>query len=366
MANKECAIKERRLNAFLKKKRLDGVLITRQDNFAWMTCGGDNHVVTASETGFGTYLYTPKRRVLFATNIEAHRIMEEELSHMEVEAVEYPWHAEAAAKVKAVKKAIRGMKIASDDGIAGTPLLDGGFTALRYSLTDQEIKRYRALGKECSAGMEEVGHRVKKGQRESEIAADICRAFIARDIQPWVCLVAADGRRKYRHPIYKTKKVKKCVMIVMCGRRHGLICSVTRMVHFGKLSDELRRKHDACCAVDAAFNLGSRPGITLGACLQNAQSVYKETGFPDEWQLHHQGGTAGYNGRDKIAVPGDQTKIQPNQALAWNPSISGTKSEDTIIARKDRIDVICPPVKWPTVKAQWKGKTLKRADILVR
>ncbi|MEW6356992.1 MAG: M24 family metallopeptidase [Planctomycetota bacterium] len=366
MAENECAAKENRLNAFLKKKNLDGVLVTRQDNFAWITCGSDNHVVTATEAGFGTFLYTPHRKVLFATNIEAPRIMEEELAHMDVDVVDYPWHADPTVKVNAIKKVIRGMKIASDDGAAGTPLLDGSFTELRYSLTEQEIKRFRALGRDCSAAMEEVGPRIKKGQTEAEIAADICRAFIARDIQPWVCLIAADERLKYRHPIYKTKKVKKCVMIVMCGRRKGLICSLTRMVHFGRLPDALRRKHDACCAVDAAFNLSSKPGVTLGACLENAQSVYKATGFADEWRLHHQGGTAGYNGRDKIATPGDKTQIQPNQALAWNPSISGTKSEDTIIALPDRIEVISRPVNWPTIKAEWQGKTIKRADILVK
>ncbi|NOZ24101.1 MAG: M24 family metallopeptidase [Planctomycetes bacterium] len=366
MAKDECALKARRLNAFLKKKKLDGVLLTRQDHFAWLTCGGDNHVVTASETGFGTLLYTPERKVLFATNIEAPRIMKEELSRMDVAVVDYPWHQEGQIKAKAIKKVIRGMRVASDDGVAGTKRLDGGFTELRYSLTEAEIKRYRALGKECNAAMEEIGHKVKKGQTEAEIAADICRAFIARDIQPTVCLIAADERLKYRHPIYKTRKVKKCVMIVMCGRRKGLICSLTRMVHFGRLPDELRRKHDACCAVDAAFNLSSKPGVTLGTCLKNAQSVYEATGFADEWQLHHQGGTAGYAGRDKIATPGDRTRIQPNQALAWNPSIRGTKSEDTIIAHKDRIEVISRPVNWPTIKVTWKGKTIQRADILAK
>lgn len=366
MAKTESQIKEQRVRTFLKKRGLGGVLLSKQSNFAWFTCGGDNHVVTAGEGGVATVLFTPERKVLFANNIEVPRIMEEELAGMDYEVSQYPWHQEATAKPAAIRKAIRGRKVASDDGVAGTPLLDAGFTELRYSLTEAEIERYRALGRDCNEAMEEVGHGLKKGQTECRIAADLCRAFIERDIVPFVVLIAADDRLKYRHPIYKDRKANRCVMMVMCGRRTGLICSLTRLVHFGPVPRELRRKHDACCAVDAAFNLSSKPGTALGAILETARGVYRKTGYADEWTLHHQGGTTGYAGRDTIATPGDKTRIQPNQALAWNPSISGTKSEDTAIAFRDRIEFISAPVNWPTVVAEWKGKRVKRADILVK
>ena len=367
MDKRELATKEKRVRTFLRKKRLDGVLLSRQDSFAWFTCGGDNHVVTASEAGVATLLVMPDRKVLFSNNIEVPRIMDEELAGIDCGVIQYPWHEEKDAKVRAIKKAVRGLKVASDDGIGGTPLLDADFKALRYSLTDQEIERYRALGKDCNAALEEVGHKLKQGQTEHRIAADICRAFIARDIQPFVCLIAADDRvRKYRHPIYKNRKATEQVEIVMCGRRGGLILSLTRLIHFGRLPDDLRRKHEACCAVDAAFNLSTKPGTSLSTVLRNAVSVYRQTGFAQEWTLHHQGGPTGYAGRDVIATPGDKTRIRPNQAFAWNPSITGTKSEDTILALKNGIEVLSGPVNWPTVQAEWKGQTLERADILVR
>jgi hypothetical protein len=55
-------------------------------------------------------------------------------------------------------------------------------------------------------------------------------------------------------------------------------------------------------------------------------------GYPEEYQLHHQGGAIGYTGRDyKINF---QTKevVQENQGFVWNPSITGSKSEDTMLA----------------------------------
>jgi len=52
------------------------------------------------------------------------------------------------------------------------------------------------------------------------------------------------------------------------------------------------------------------------------QRAYAAAGFPDEWKLHHQGGSCGYNPRDRIGTPGNPTKIFDNQGFAWNPSIT--------------------------------------------
>ena len=78
-------------------------------------------------------------------------------------------------------------------------------------------------------------------------------------------LAAADERvYNVRHPIPTDKVIDRYAMLVLCGRKHGLVCSVTRLVHFGPLPDDLRRKMDACAEVDAAMLAASQPGATLG------------------------------------------------------------------------------------------------------
>ena len=45
----------------------------------------------------------------------------------------------------------------------------------------------------------------------------------------------------------------------------------------------------------------------------------RREGFPDEWKLHHQGGSIGYTGRDYRCHFETPDIVQENQAFTWNP-----------------------------------------------
>ncbi len=363
----EARVKDQRVSDYVRRKGLDGILLSRVENFAWFTCGGQNHVSVAAETGVGTVLFMDGRRFLFANNIEIHRLLDEESGGIKYVHLDWPWHDDAA-RDEIIGKVIAHRRVVSDDGLLGTPRVEKDFVELRYSLTDGEIARYRALGRDCSAAMEEICAQLKRGQKECEIAGAVSAAFMDRGIHPTVVLIAADERiERYRHPIFTDRKTRKCVMVVMCGRRNGLILSLTRLVHFGKLPKELRRKQDAVCAVDAAYILSSTTGASAADILRNGIEVYRERGYADEWRLHHQGGPTGYAGRDYRATPAEARQVVPNQAFAWNPSITGTKSEDTILSLPGKIELLSQPSpKWPCVTAEYKGKKIRRADILAK
>ncbi len=108
-------------------------------------------------------------------------------------------------------------------------------------------------------------------------------------------------------------------MMVLCGRRGGLVCSLTRFVYFGKLPDEIRRKKEAVAYVDASLIAATRPGSTLGQVFKIAQEAYAAVGYADEWQLHHQGGPAGYEPREYVATPDSKDTVIAGQVYAWNP-----------------------------------------------
>jgi len=58
--------------------------------------------------------------------------------------------------------------------------------------------------------------------------------------------------------------------------------------------------------------------------------------------------------------------VLENQAFAWNPSITGTKSEDTIIAMADQTEVLSTDEQWPILEVEYAGNKMARPDILVR
>jgi antitoxin VapB len=213
--------------------------------------------------------------------------------------------------------------------------------------------------------MDAAIRQVRPGLTEMEIAGLLAGAAYQQGALPIVNLIATDERIfRFRHPLPTGKKMERYAMLVLCGRRQGLVASVTRLVHFGPLPDELRRKQQACAEVDAAFLSATRPGVTLGEVFAQAQAAYARSGFADEWQLHHQGGPAAYEPREFVGGPQHGHVVLEGEVYAWNPSITGVKSEDTILVGAATNEVLTTITGWPMLKAQANGQTWERPAIL--
>ena len=363
--SEEIAAKKKKIKAYLESKKVDCILLNKQCNFSWITAGGSDYVAVASEGGVGSVFFDGNRGIILCNNIEAPRLKDEEVLENSFEIVSYPWQEEKR-KDEILKELISG-KITGSDTPAGEGLLplDKSFDELRFSLCESEVSRYRDLGRMCAEIVEESAVGVKIGETENQIAGKLSELCYSRGIMAVVNLVAADERIfKYRHPLPTDKPVKKYVMIVLCGRKWGLVAACTRLGHFGTLSEELQKKMRAVVNVDAALIVSSRPGTSLRDILRKGIEEYKRQGYPDEWRLHHQGGTAGYNPRELKATLDERTPIFENQPLAWNPSITGVKSEDTVIACKDAFEVITETPGIPTIEVEYERIKIRRSDIL--
>src|SRR5919197_1646925 len=80
-----------RVRGYLGREGLAGVLLSRQDNFAWLTGGLDNHVVSSSELGVASLLVTPDGQFVLADRIEAGRLRDEEIGQQAWEWRVYDW-----------------------------------------------------------------------------------------------------------------------------------------------------------------------------------------------------------------------------------------------------------------------------------
>jgi antitoxin VapB len=205
---------------------------------------------------------------------------------------------------------------------------------------------------------------IRPGQTEWQIASCLASECERRGIQAIDNMVGSDERLfSYRHIIPKNKVIERYAMLVLCGRKQGLVAALTRLVHFGPISADLRRKAKAVAQVDAAYIAYTRPGKTLGEILAAGIDAYADAGFPGEWQNHFQGGSCGYEPREVLAVPGLAEKVELGQVFAWNPSIQGTKSEDTVIVAAEGNEVITSIPGWPLVEVEYQGKTYLRPAI---
>ena len=258
-----------------------------------------------------------------------------------------------------------GYKLGVDGAYPGAVDLSNEIARLRANLMPVEQDRFRELGKLCAAAMNDAIRAVRPGMTEFEIAALLGMESQKRGVQPIVNLIATDERIfNFRHPLPTTKKMERYAELVLCGRRQGLVCSITRLVHFGHIPPAIKRKADAVARIDAVFAAATRPGQLLGQVFARAVSTYAETGFADEWQLHHQGGTAGYEPREFLGLPGSTDVVVLGQAYAWNPSITGVKSEDTFLVGEKGAEVISAIPDWPVVTVTVDKQTIQRPAIL--
>ncbi|MFH1073655.1 MAG: M24 family metallopeptidase [Candidatus Firestonebacteria bacterium] len=364
---KEVAVKEKKLYRFMKNNKIDTLLISNLNNFAWITGGGDSHVRMTQAAGVCTAVFTGGKKYIVTSNIEGMRIMEEEVKGLGYILKPHNWW-EASKKEEIIKNLIGSGTAASDDGAFGARKVDADLMRLRMVLSNEEVRKYKWLGKKAGKAMSKVCKKIKKGSREDDVSAALAKELFKEGIQPSVLLMAQEDRAvKYRHPISTQASINKYIMVVLCAKKWGLAVSLTRMVCFGEVSPEMKRKHAAVLKVDAVFNLNTKSGLTIGEVFRKGQTAYKEAGFEKEWMLHHQGGPTGYNEREFVGTPDNKEVIQGNMAFAWNPSITGTKCEDTLILRKNgKVEIITPTPKWPMMEIKVGKEKLERPDILVR
>lgn len=351
------------VQAFLIEKGLDGVLLSRVDNFAMATGGKRNYIYTAGDLGANSLFITKKGDVHFVGNtIEEPRLMDEELGGLGCDVRSFLWFEETPAG--AVKKAFRG-NLASDDGSLG-PNVHQDMAILRALLTPVEMEKYRRLGQLAAEAMTATLRQVTAGMLEADIAAILIAEGARRRCQVPVALVAADDRiARFRHPLptqaplvsgsLSEKTVQRYVMVAGCFLREGLVASLTRFKMVAELPKNTMDAYARICGVDALMQEASQPGRTLGGVFDDCKRAYKSMGFPEnEWHNHHQGGATGYAGRTCKGKPGETfpvldtywggqardiagVEVPLGTAFAWNPSAVGVKSEDTFLLAPDGV-----------------------------
>jgi len=361
----EVSIKEKRVRDLIRSLGLEGIALKKQSNFSWFTGGGINMVPVCTEMGFTTILVTEKEKYLISNRIESARNMEEEgLKDLGFNLLEFEWFGSREQDL--IKKIVPSLNVGCDVSVYGLENIEPQIKEIRYSLTSSEIERYLWLGEKTSEAIESVLMDVKQpGFTEAEITGELARRLWKKRIDPVGYQAAADERAyKYRHPIPTEKKIEKSLMLCVMARKWGLITTITRLLNFGEIPEKIKKQYRDNAYIECEMIAATKPGIQTYKIFKRACDLYEELGYHDEWKLHHQGGAMGYDVRDYVCSSDSKEIVQENQVFCWNPSISGTKSEDAFVAASNGFKFITKPVLFPSLEIKAGDIIFQRPDIL--
>lgn len=333
---------------------VEGVLLAAHHNIAWLTSGRHNRIDGTRETGSARLLVTADgRRFVLANAIEMPRMLDEVLAGLDYTPIEYPWvdDQDAAHAVRVARGQMKtGAAIAADWPLPDTTSIEPQLMRARARLTHGEIVRYRRLGHDMGFALGHVCQALTPGDLELDIARSVIDAAADARARAVVALVGSDDRlRRFRHPVPTATSWKHVVMIALCAERDGLIVSLSRIVAASAPAD-LDTRTRATASVFGRVLAATRPGATGAQLYDTLVDAYRAAGHAGQELRHHQGGAIGYRAREWVAHPRSQEVVEPRQAFAWNPTVTGTKVEDTALLVDDRLELITSTPDWPSIE----------------
>ncbi|WP_273836743.1 M24 family metallopeptidase [Halococcus sp. PRR34] len=352
-----------RLDGLLDERELAAVWFGRPNTFAWLL-GGNSVVDEETTVGVAAVGYDGDGLTVVTDNIEAPRLREEELPDgVAIETAD--WYAADLAAAIAERSPTPAT---ADFDVPGFESVDA--SGLRQPLVETDIAAYRELGRDTAAAVEDVCRELDPTDTERGVAGRLAGALADRGIAAPVALVGSGERaQQYRHYTPTDAQLGSYVLVSVTARRAGLHASCTRTVAFDPPS-WLDDRHATAARIEtsalAATRAVGREGGTAADVFEQIQDAYAALGYPDEWRAHHQGGAAGYAGREWIATPTHDAPVELPMGYAWNPTVQGAKSEDTMLVTENGFEPLTMTGDWPTrsVSAVGTDVELERHDVL--
>ncbi|WP_256684428.1 M24 family metallopeptidase [Halococcus qingdaonensis] len=346
-----------RLDEYLAGTDCEAIWFARPSNFAWLT-GASNVVDREARVGVAAAGYDGTLHVLTSNN-EAPRFRNEVLDDVPVGT--FPWYERSLGEAIAERSST---PFEADFEVPGAERVAA--TRLRTPLTDPDIERYRELGAETATVLEDVCRTVGRSDSEREVAARLEEGLFARGIDTPVLLVGGEERApNYRHFPPTEAEIGGYALVSITAQRDGLHASATRTIALDP-PNWLAARHEAAMQVEAtaiaATKRFTEEDGTASDVFRAIQDAYAAVDHPEEWARHHQGGATGFAGREWKARPDEEAAIEAPMAYAWNPTVQGAKSEDTVLI-DEGLETLTATGDWPTCEIEVDGETIVRHDL---
>ncbi|MGN7200661.1 M24 family metallopeptidase [Arthrobacter sp. SAFR-044] len=332
------AIKRQRVLDILAAAGRDSLLLTTNTALTWYLDGSRVHISLAGDP-IAALLVDRYGDHLVTFNNEAGRIAAEELPPG-VNLHSVPWYGNLAQAAAAAGNSSQPPLAESD--------VTAELRAARQQLLPAEGARYSLLGAELAGMMTDVLSAARRDTTEFELVSALAARVVAAGAEPLVLLCNGSSRSAFRHPLATHSPLGRRAMAVVCARRDGLVANITRWIRFDAGTPEERDAEARIAAVEADIFDATVPGASLDRIFAEIQAAYVRHGFgADQWEQHHQGGPAGYAGRDPRVTSTVTDTVVLDQAFTWNPSGPGVKIEDTVQLTETGLRVLTVDPRWP-------------------
>ena len=221
--------------------------------------------------------------------------------------------------------------------------------AARQPMLPGESARYARLCADAAGAMTDVLSAAQGRRPLSSSSRRPCARIVAAGAEPLVLLCNGSSRSAFRHPLATHSPVGRSAMAVVCARRHGLVANVTRWVRFDAGTPDELDAENSIAAVEADIfdcHCSGRPARRRSSPRSRPRTPGTASA-PTSGTLHHQGGPAGYAGRDPRVTAVTDDVVVPNQPFTWNPSGPGVKIEDTVQLTAAGTSVLTLDPRWP-------------------
>ncbi len=347
--------KKRRVLEFFDESGYQAMVIGRQDDFAWFTCGGDNKVVLTSETGVVLLVITHNEIHLVSQTMDADRVIQEEVAGLGYHPVVLKWFEKS--REEAAIKIVQGLRTISDIPMEGADFLPDRIHRLHEPLTIKEIERCRWIGQETEKVFQKVAAGIHIGMSEHELEAEFLYEYGKRNMQAEVLLIGSDRRiAEFRHPNPTGKQIEHFVLMHAAVRKWGLHANITRMAFIGdRLPEGLEARFDLANRLQAQAITMSTTGELFTEIFRARRTLLTSEGFADEWMMHYPGGITGYQLCDIGVCTDPDRKIVDNQAFDWFITLAGIKVEELSLNTGGKREI-------PSISGQWPTRSYKYGD----
>jgi len=359
--------KEARVRGFLEREGLDALVLGRQDNFAWITAGGDNRVINNTDMGEGFVVISRDHKWLVAYHMDGRRLVEEQAAGQGYELATLYWHQGSPADK--IGELTRGKRVGADFTLPGARRYASEIVDLHYPFTDLDLARLRWVGRTSNAIITQVAHELEPGMTENQVAARLAYEYTLRGMLLDALMVGADERiMRYRHPLAGDRPIQRYAFLHPAARRWGLHANVTRLVHFGQPPEAVRAAHHAVTTVGAHVAKILAPGVRFADILAEEKRLYAGLGYAEEWNYHFLGGISGYTLVDPARCLNPEARVVERQSYGYFITITGAKFEELMILSEDGVEIasLPPDGEWPTRIASTPHGDIAVPEILIR